>query len=100
MELLERFENLEKTMPKLSIILKEFIKSEAGKSDIETEYLRGLLKFMKAFRPLHVFSTNYDICIERFSVANNKTFLDGFFDGKWDSVKFVDKNLNKESILV
>jgi hypothetical protein len=54
---------------------------------------------MKAFRSLHVFSTNYDICIERFCVLNNKTYFDGFFDGKWGPVRFADRALNKDLLL-
>lgn len=96
---LEKFENLEKSMPKLSNILKQFIKTETGKTDIQVDYLKGLLKFMKAFRPFHIFSTNYDVCIERFCVTNNKSYFDGFFDGKWDPVKFANTGLNKDLVL-
>jgi hypothetical protein len=65
-------------MPKLSSILKQFIKSETGKPDIQVDYLNGLLKFMKAFRPFHIFSINYDICVERFCLVNDKSYFDGF----------------------
>jgi hypothetical protein len=47
-KVLEKFGNSEKSSPmKLSSILKQFIKSETGISDIEIDYLKGLLKFMR-----------------------------------------------------
>jgi hypothetical protein len=98
-ELLKRFENLEESIPKLFIILKAFIKSETSRSDIQTDYLKGLLKFMITFRPLHVFSTNYDICIERFCVRNNKTFFDGFFNSNWDPGRFTDMDFSRDLFL-
>lgn len=97
-KVLKTFQNLDKAKPKLSNIVKQFIKSETGKPDIQVDYLNGLLKFMKGHMPLHVFSTNYDICIERFCITNNKTFFDGFFDGEWDPDKFAD-NLNRDLLL-
>jgi hypothetical protein len=94
-KVLENFGNVEKSITtKLSSILKQFIKSETGKSDIQVDYLKGLLKFMKASRPLCVFSTNYDICIERFCLMNKKTFFDGFFNNKWDPIRFANRDLD------
>jgi hypothetical protein len=87
-EVLKKFDNLDKGMPKLSSILKQFIKLETGKSDIQIDYLGGLLKFMKTFKPFHVFSTNYDICIERLCEMNNREYFDGFFGKKWDPTRF------------
>ncbi len=98
-KVLEKLEKLEKSMPKLSSILKQFIKSETGKPDIQVDYLNGLLKFMKAFRPFHIFSTNYDICVERFCLVNDKSYFDGFFDGKWDPVRFANMSINKDLVL-
>ncbi|MGC1930294.1 MAG: SIR2 family protein [Candidatus Nitrosopolaris sp.] len=97
-KVVETFENLELHRPKLSDIIKQFIKSETGKPDIQVDYLKGLLKFMKGHMPLHIFSTNYDICIERFCITNNKTFFDGFFDGKWDPDRFAH-NLDRDVLL-
>jgi hypothetical protein len=37
-----------------------------------------LSEFISIYKPLHIFSTNYDICIERFSVINAKKYFDGF----------------------
>lgn len=93
---LEEFEKLEaETDMKLSVILKQFVKAETGKVDLQTDYLKGLLTFMKFHKPLHIFSTNYDVCIERFGELNHKSCFDGFFDGRWDATKFnnIDKDL-------
>jgi hypothetical protein len=97
-ESLERDRSKQENRPKLSNVIKQFIKSETGKPDIGVDYLKGLLKFMDGYMPLHIFSTNYDICIERFCITNNKTFFDGFFDGKWDPDKFAI-NLNRDVLL-
>lgn len=43
---------------------------------------------MKIYKTLHIFSTNYDVCIERFGELNHKSYFDGFFDGKWEADKF------------
>jgi hypothetical protein len=99
-KVLENFGNFEKSITtKLSSNLKQFIKSETGKSDIKVDYLKGLLKFMKDSRPLHVFSTNYDICIERLCQMNNKTFFDGFFNNRWDPIRFANRDLDWDLIL-
>ena len=86
---LKKFEKLEADSDtKLSVILKQFVKAETGKTDLQVDYLKGLLRFMKFYRSLHIFSTNYDVCIERFGELNHKSYFDGFFDGKWDASKF------------
>jgi len=103
-KILDIFENLERdrskqeVRPKLSSVIKKFIKSETGKPNIGVDYLNGLLKFMEGHMPLLIFSTNYDICIERFCIKNKKTFFDGFFDGKWDPDKFAT-NLDRDVLL-
>lgn len=77
-DLLIKFEDLEKKSNKnmrLSSILKQSIKKIIGKHDIQINYLNGLLKFMTSNRPLDIFSTNYDACIERFCSSNNKNIL-------------------------
>jgi hypothetical protein len=84
------FKNLDLSKPKLSNIIKRFIKLETGKPDIQVDYLKELLKFMNVYRPLHIFSTNYDICIERFCEDYKKTWFDGFFDNEWKPSKFAD----------
>jgi SIR2-like domain len=83
---LKKFEELEIDM-KLSAVLKQFVKAETGKVDLQPDYLKGLLIFMEFYKPLHIFSTNYDVCIERFGELNYKSYFDGFFDGMWDATK-------------
>ena len=57
---LKKFEKLEADSDtKLSVILKQFVKAETGKTDLQVDYLKGLLRFMKFYRSLHIFSTNY-----------------------------------------
>ena len=90
---LEKFEKLEAdSNMKLSAILKQFVKVETGKTDLKIDYLKGLVRFMKFYRSLHIFSTNYDVCIERFGELNHKSYIDGFFDGKWDASKFNNRS--------
>jgi SIR2-like domain len=95
--ILTKFENLEKKPNynvRLSTILKQSIKKVTGKLDIEIRYLNGLLNFMTSYKPLDIFSTNYDACIERFCTSNNKKYFDGF-EGKWKPEGFnaVDKDV-------
>jgi SIR2-like domain len=95
--ILTKFENLEKIPNynvRLSTILKQSIKRVTGKLDIEIRYLNGLLKIMTAYKPLDIFSTNYDACIERFCTSNNKKYFDGF-EGEWkpEGFKTVDKDV-------
>jgi hypothetical protein len=86
---LREFEKLEvDTDVKLSTVLKQFVKEETGQKDLNIDYLKGLLAFTKFYRQLHIFSTNYDVCIERFAQVNYKSYFDGFFDGRWDATKF------------
>jgi hypothetical protein len=86
--ILQKFEKLHaNTDVKLSTILKQFVKAETGKTDLQIDYLTGLLRFMRTYRSLHIFSTNYDVCIERFCELNHKSYFDGFFDRRWDITK-------------
>jgi len=52
---LETFEKLEADMG-LSVVLKQFVKAETGKVDLQTDYLKGLLTFMELYKPLYIFS--------------------------------------------
>ena len=63
-----------------SIALKGFIKLYFTENDIRTEYLNPLLSFLKVCRPLDIFSTNYDVCIELLckSKRNKKKYVTGF----------------------
>jgi SIR2-like domain len=82
----------------VSDIVKRFIKSETGKVDIEVDYLNGLLELMEYHKPLDIFSTNYDVCIERFCNLNKKRYFDGF-EEEWNPEKFKDQQKDKDILL-
>lgn len=48
-----------------SSVIKNAIKQQAATSTIQVDYLSGVLDFLISWRPLSIFSTNYDIVIER-----------------------------------
>jgi hypothetical protein len=62
----------------LSDILKRSVAISTGKNEIDIQYLQPLSDFISLYKPLHIFSTNYDICVERFCVINSKKYFDGF----------------------
>ncbi len=62
----------------LSDILKRSVAISTGKKEIDIQYLQPLSDFISLYKPLHIFSTNYDICVERFCVINSKKYFDGF----------------------
>jgi SIR2-like domain len=82
----------------LSDIIKRFIKSETGKVNIQVGYLNGLLELMEYHKPLEIFSTNYDVCIERFCTLNKKRYFDGF-EEEWNPKKFKDQKKDKDILL-
>ena len=67
----------------LSEEVQKFIKIYFTQKEIKTEYLRPLLAFIKDCKPLDIFSTNYDVCIEQFCKLNNKECVNGF-NPKWN----------------
>jgi hypothetical protein len=82
----------------LSDILKRFIKSETGKVDILVDYLNGLLLLMRHHKPLNIFSTNYDVCIERFCSLSNRKYFDGF-EEDWNPSRFRSQDQTKDIML-
>jgi hypothetical protein len=65
-----------------------------GKKEIDVQYLQSLSEFLSLYKPLHIFSTNYDICVERFCVISSRKYFDGFahewtghFSGKSDDIR-------------
>lgn len=82
----------------LSDIIKQFIKSETGKVNIQVDYLKGLLSLIQYYKPLNIFSTNYDICIERFCSLNNRKYFDGF-EEDWNPSRFKSQDKSKDIML-
>ena len=62
----------------LSKELKTFIKVYFNRTDIQTDYLQYLKEFLIDDKPLEIFSTNYDICIEQVCKKNEIRFIDTF----------------------
>ncbi|MGD6809603.1 MAG: SIR2 family protein [Candidatus Bathyarchaeia archaeon] len=65
--------------------LENFIREKVIiKDEKRLDYLKELLKFEK---PIEIFSTNYDTCIEQLSYTNHMRYTDGF-DIYWNSKNF------------
>ena len=71
----------------LSNEIKRFIKTTFTEKRLEVGYLKPLNQFILSCRPLHIFSTNYDICIETFCEESDKKCFDGFTPS-WDFDEF------------
>lgn len=63
---------------KISGEIKDFIKTTFSNTRINVTYLKPLNNFIRGYRGLSIFSTNYDLCIEQFCKENGRTFVDGF----------------------
>ncbi len=69
----------------LKRLLENFIREKAIiKDESKLEYLKELLNFN---RPIEIFSTNYDTCIEQLSHINHMRYTDGF-DIYWNPRNF------------
>jgi hypothetical protein len=64
--LLTKIKDMRQNNVALSTIIKNSVKQQTASPDLEIDYLGGLLEFLQSYRPLHIFSTNYDVVIERF----------------------------------
>ena len=72
----------------LKNLLENFIREQVIIEDeSKLEYLKELLKFDK---PIEIFSTNYDTCIEQLSHINHMRYTDGF-DIYWNPENFERK---------
>lgn len=61
------YNSIMKIKKELSNEIKRFIKNYFSQTDIQTDYLQYINDFVRKYgKPLHIFSTNYDICIEQF----------------------------------
>jgi hypothetical protein len=54
----------------LSEEIKKLIKTTFTKKIVNTDYLKPLINFKK---PVNIFTTNYDLCIETLCLQNDKT---------------------------
>jgi SIR2-like domain len=77
----------------LSGAVKEFVRFHFTEKDIKTEYLDPLLKFLKDCRPLDIFSTNYDVCIELLCKRNKKKCVTGF-NPTWNPQVFNESDMD------
>jgi hypothetical protein len=57
--------------------IKQFIKKVFSQTQMNTQYLNPLNDFIRHHKPLCIFSTNYDACVEKFCQHNNKDLVDG-----------------------
>jgi hypothetical protein len=82
----------------LSGAVKEFIKFYFTEKEIKTEYLDPLLKFLKVCRPLDIFSTNYDVCIELLCERKKKKCVTGF-NPTWNPQVFeTERRINRDIV--
>ncbi len=77
----------------LSEEIKRFIKTTFTEKKLDVSYLKPLNHFINSYRPLHIFSTNYDICIETFCKENNKKYFDGFTPS-WEVNEFKKRDVD------
>ena len=73
--------------------IKEFIKECGVVNTKRIEYLEPLLGFLGEYRPLEVFSVNYDLCIEQLCNQYKKDYTDGF-DNKWNPKLFEENRFD------
>jgi len=72
--------------------LKDFIKNKAIVDNQDRiRYLEPLLGFVEEYRPLSIFSVNYDTCIEQFCSVHKLDYQDGF-DVNWNPRVFEREN--------
>jgi hypothetical protein len=67
----------------LSKKLKEFLINSFTKNLQSVEYLKPMLDFLD-HKPLDIFSTNYDVCIEKLCSITKKICIDGFDESNWN----------------
>jgi hypothetical protein len=67
--------------------LKDFIKKTGIVDAGNVRYLEPLITFFDEFRPLDIFSVNYDTAVEQFCSVYRKDYVDGF-DLHWNSKAF------------
>ena len=80
----------ENNFSELKELLENFIRERVIiEEETKLEYLKELLKFDK---PIEIFSTNYDTCIEQLSHIHHMRYTDGF-DINWNKDNF-GKNLD------
>lgn len=78
-----------KELDALLNLLQRFVREKCYIGLYAAEYLSPLLRFVKANKPVHVFTVNYDVVMEQFLERNTLQFTDGF-DLNWNPAKFLD----------
>lgn len=74
--------------------LKDFIKRKAIiESQERIRYIEPLLGFVEQYKPLDIFSVNYDTCIEQFCNVYKLNYQDGF-DVNWNPRVFEQENVD------
>ena len=63
---------------KLQEELEDFIRQKCLVEPEKIEYLKPLRDFCAKYRPLHIFSLNYDVCIEQMCSLYGIEYADGF----------------------
>lgn len=87
--LLAFFEGKQSTLPasfipgELLKKLRDFIKSKVIVDSEAIKYLAPLRSFIQEFRPLDIYSANYDTCIEQLCAEHKLVYRDGF-DEAWN----------------
>jgi len=71
--------------------LRDFIKEKVLVDASRIDYLKPLRGFVDAYRPLHIYSANYDTAIEVFCAENKLKYRDGF-DEAWNPGVFDEPN--------
>jgi hypothetical protein len=78
--------------------LKEFIRTKCLVGSEKTEYLLPLIQLSNVYRPLPVFTVNYDVVVEQFLEGHGLSYIDGFelrFDSARLNAADVDVLLHK-----
>lgn len=70
-------------------LLQRFVREKCYVGLYAAEYLGPLIRFLKANKPVHVFTVNYDLVMEQFLERSSRQFTDGF-DLYWNPSKFLD----------
>jgi tetratricopeptide (TPR) repeat protein len=73
--------------------LKDFVKAEGIVPSENISYLEHFLGFVTDYKPLDIFSVNYDISVEQFCNTFKTSYTDGF-DNKWNPKLFEENRFD------
>lgn len=80
-----------KDLRNLMSLLQDFIREKSFVGGVP--HLDPLLRFIRERKPVHIFTVNYDLVIERLLETNQRTYSDGF-GLKWDPRLFSEEGLD------